>query len=238
MARLTKGQKEFIKERTISFFENLLSFHVAYQAAQLLHNNAQENWREFEDFLHMDYPIKGIGIKATRKNLDEPDEDWGGFLHSQEPLSPAHVAPELSYYPLEAASSAYIYTLLENFGNEISENVNPGGLKNRQAWHYGVHGDLNISDEKTVDKAKKGFAKSFSVAERKITKTAIKRLVLLKSARNEFMHEGSYSCEFSEFFQCSIQTVCHIYFMLLPSEKDISVYPYEDFNGKWKNSKK
>lgn len=234
MPRLTVKQKNTILSRTEDVLNTLLSFNTAYRAAILLHDDASTRWRDFEERLHIDYPIKGLGVKATRNNLQEVRADIGGFLHSEEDLFPGDVTNEMWLFPYQAASAAYVFTLLEGYGDDIVNLINPGYLGARQAWHHGIYGDANLSEAAQVRKAKEGFAKPFKLSFTKIPKYVVGRLVNLKAIRNEFMHEGHSSVDFPDFLANIIGTVCFIQFTLLPSVNNISVYPYYDYNDKWK----
>jgi hypothetical protein len=201
---------------------------------EYIHEEATVHWRELEDRLHEDYRIKGVGIKASRKNLKTVDEYHGGFLHTDEALFPGEVPSELQSFPYRAAAAAYSFTILEGYGDEIVNLVNPGYLKARQAWHHGVYGDANFQDKQAIAKARKGFCTPFGVQPSRIPLYAVKRLVDIKAIRNEFAHEGSASVDFNEFFANVTGTVASIFFALLPAEKELSLFPYYDYTGKWK----
>ena len=152
-----------------------------------------------------------------------------------EDLSPEAVPGELESYPYKAVSAVYIFTILENHGDEIVEIVNPGYLKDRQAWHRSVYSDADLNNKEELDRAKRGFAKPFRANSSKIPGYVVKRLINIKKTRNKFMHEGRGSLHFDIFFSSVIATVVFIHLLLLPSDKEISVYPYEDYHGKWQN---
>ena len=233
MSYLTEAQKNQVIEATENVLRVLLSFHVSFSSATFVHDQAVRNYRDFEELISQDYPIKGIGVKATSSNLEKVDSDAGGFLHTEEPLFPGDVPAELQSFPFHAASAAYAFTLLEGYGDDILSIVNPGYLKERQAWHHGVYGDLVVSDPVNLEKGQKGFAKPFNVDPAIIPKFAVKRLVSIKKARNTFMHEGHAGIDFKEFFGAVVGTVAFLHFLVLPDGEELSVYPYEDLTGNW-----
>lgn len=229
MPRITKTQRIGIHTKTKSVLNRLLTFYVSFSSLEYIYRTATSDWRELEEQLHNDYPIKGAGVKATRNNL----KSCCDFMHMEEDLYPGEVPAELQSYPYQEASAAYIFTLLEGYGDDIVELINPGHLKVRQAWHHGVYGDANLKDKIALARAKEGFTKPFKCAPNKVSRFAVQRLVKIKAIRNEFMHEGSANVNFNDFLANVVGTVASIYFMLLPTETELSVYPYDDYSEKW-----
>jgi hypothetical protein len=233
MQNITDTQRTKISSITETVIHRLLTFHVSYSSLQYIHDKASKNWRDLEEELHNDYQIKGIGVKATRENLKIINENDGGFMHLEEDLYPGEVPAELDSFPYKEASAAYVFTILEGYGDDIVGIVNPDYLKKRQAWHHGVYGDADLTNSETLTKAISGFAKPFKVNAEDIPLYAVQRLTAVKAVRNEFIHEGSASVDFNLFFASVIGTVAFIYFSVLPSALELSVYPYEDYSGKW-----
>lgn len=62
----------------------------------------------------------------------------------------------------------------------------------------------------------------------------VERLVEIQKSRNEFAHEGLTNVRFENFFASIIGTVAFLYFFLLPSKKQLSVYPFSDFEHKFR----
>lgn len=234
MPRLTKKQVEAIHELTQSTLHLQLSFRVSFRAADYLHEDARVNWRELRDRLHNGYPVKGVGLKATPANLKRLDEEDGGFLHLDEDLNPEDASDELPSFPYEAASAAYAFTLLEGYGNDLAEIVNPGYVERRKAWHHAVYGDADLTKTGDLQKAKAGFTKPFSRKAADAKRYAVQRLVDLKRERNAFMHDAEANIDFEDFHGKILGTIAALHFLVLPSEKELSAYPYFDYHGKWK----
>jgi hypothetical protein len=233
MARLTQHKRNLVKDETHQVLHRLLRFHVSYNSLSYIHRKSSNNWRDLEEELHIEYPIKGAGLLANRTNLRLIDGAWGGFLHTDVDLFPGEVPSELERFPYKPAAAAYTFTLLEGYGDNIAEIVNPGNLKDRQAWHHGVYGNTNLSDSQGMKKAKKGFATPFGRGETQVPRYAVERLVEIKAARNEFMHEGYFFMDFDDFYAKVLATVASVYFLVLPSEKILSAYPYHDYDGRF-----
>ncbi|WP_429578527.1 hypothetical protein [Paraburkholderia youngii] len=210
-----------------------LTFRVAFRATDYLHTESLDNWREFRDRLHNGYPVSGVGIRATRRSLRIVDGEAGGFLHENEDIDPEDATGELPWFPYEAASAAYSFTLLEGFGNELCEIVNPGYLKNRQAWHHGIYGDTDLADKTQLKKARDAFVKPFGCKVDRAKQYAVRRVIDIKRERNSFMHEAEVDVRFEDFHNKVLATIASLYFLVLPSGRELSVYPYYDFHGKW-----
>ncbi|MGE8492000.1 hypothetical protein [Comamonas sp.] len=234
MPRLTNKQRRAVRYLTQSALASQLSFRVAFQAADYLHNDARENWRDFLDRLHTGYPVKGVGIKAMPSNLKAFDADDGGFLHLEEDLNPEDASSELLSFPYQAASAAYSFTLLEGYGNDLADIVNPGYIAGRRAWHHGVHGDADLKDPTQLKKAKEGFTKPFNRAAPEVKNYTVQRLVSLKRDRNAFMHDAKVGVDFQKFHGMVMGTIAALHFLVIPTEKQLSVYPYFDYHAKWK----
>jgi hypothetical protein len=233
MARLNQRQKALIQELTTTALYRLLTFHVSFSSLAYVHDQATDNWRELEEELHQGYPIRGAGILATRRNLRIIDANYGGFLHTDEDLYPSEVPAELQAFPYDAASAAYAFTLLEGYGDDVLDIVNPEARKRRQAWHHAVYGDADLRVPAQLAKAKKGFANAFGKNPKNVPRYTIARLVKIKAERNQFMHEGTSGIRFSEFYGMVLATVASVYFLVLPSESSLSAYPYEDYHNKF-----
>lgn len=233
MARLNKKQILAIDELTNLTLKAQLEFRVGFRTADYLHENANRNWRELREQLHNGYPVKGVGIKATHSNLKVLDAEDNGFLHLNEDLDPDDASGELPNFPYAAASAAYSFTLLEGYGNALVEIVNPGYLKARQAWHHAVYGDMDLKTSAQVKKAKEGFAKPFKRDHSKAKKYVVKRLIYLKRIRNAFMHHAETCVDFQDFHDSVLGIIASLYFLVLPAKKSLSLYPYQDYDGKW-----
>lgn len=233
MSSLSPDKEDKVLQKTNSIIQSLLRFVVSYRAVEFVHNYNHSHWREFEDLLHHDYPVKGVGVKANSSNLDKIEAYNGGFLHAEETLYPGEITSEFDSFPYEAASSAYIFTLLEGYGNDLVEIVNPNTLNKRDSWHKGVHADCDLKNASAVYKAKERFAAPFKSHASKIPKYAVERLIKIKAARNSYMHEGKTSMSFEDFSSSAIGTAIFLHFLLLPNGDELSIYPFDDYDEKW-----
>lgn len=233
MSRPTPDQALKIHEETRSTLRTLLTFHVSFSSLEYIHQDAVNNWRELEERLHINYPIKGVGIKATRTNLGEINEYDGGFLYAAEDLLPEEITSELQSFPYRAASAAYAFTILEMFGDEIAQIVNPREQKSPRSWHIDVSGKANLSVKTELENARKAFATPFLVPHDDVLPYSVQRLVAIKAIRNKIMHEAISSVDFEQFFAYVLSTVLTIYFLVLPTQLKLSVYPYADHENKF-----
>ena len=226
-------QQNNIRNLTVDTLRRMLMFHVSNNSIRFIHEEATSDWRELEERLHHNYPISGVGVKATRANVKVVREEDGGFLHADEALFPGDVPAELASYPYSAASAAYLFTILEGYGDDLVNMVNPGYLTDRKAWHHGVYGDADLKLRSARDKARSGYAKPFNKKPNGVPVHAVRHLVYLKDLRNKFMHEGDTAIDFDDFFESVVATVVFLYFFLVPGGDQLSVYPYYDYQDKW-----
>lgn len=232
--RITIEQQARIREITMATLRDFLTFHISHKAIDFIHEESTDDWSSFEDRLHNDYSIKGVGVIASRNNLKIIDAEDGGFLYLEEDLYPGEVSAELLSYPYVAASSSYLFTMLELYGDQLVNIVNPNYLRKHQAWHHGVYGDMSLKTKVERDNARKRFSKPFGRKQSSIPLYAVKRLIKLKKQRNIFIHEGQSEMEFNSFFANIIATVLSVYFLLAQNNNEIKLYPYYDYSGKWK----
>lgn len=223
-----------IKKISENFFNSALKLHVSMQCSKYLFDKAIINWREFESEISINYPIKGIGIIGTRMNMENPDSSEGGFLYTDEPLGGHEVTDELQGFPFETAAAAYLFTALEIFGDEISEILVGPKLRQYDSWHKFAGPNLDFSDKKSLASVAGKIAKIFNTPISAFSENFVSRLVLLKIQRNRFAHVGDEIEDFEQFFEDVILVALAIYFAVLPNEKKIKVYPYQDLERKFK----
>jgi hypothetical protein len=233
MASTTETKAKKIKEVAHNFFNSALRLHVSIQCACYLNDKAITGWRNFEDEISIDYPIKGVGISANRRNLNTVDGEEGGFLHDEEPLSATSVTDELHGFPYEAAAATYLFTAFEVFGNDVLEIVTGIELGEADAWHKPVYGRLNLKDNPAIESVKAKLAERFKLSASDFSTLTIARLASLKRRRNSFVHAGTGNISFSDFFAEILGVALALYFAVLPNEIDLKMYPYEDFNEKF-----
>jgi hypothetical protein len=234
---LSQTRKREIKSLTTDAIKRLLELGVSHNLFAHVIDENRSDWRSLQDRLHVNYPIEGVGVFATKKNLEKTYAELGGFLHDEQPLAPEEIIYLLGTFPLHASSAVYAFTLLEEYGNGIVNIVNPGYLSRpRSAWHHAVYRDGSLKGRSQIRKARKAFAAAFGKSERHVHEFAAKRLIAIKDARNQFVHEGYSEIDFSSFLAEVIGTVCYIHFLCVPSEKNLKVYPWSDYTGIWTDS--
>jgi hypothetical protein len=223
--RLSPQQKDNFKHLTKSFLKEVVRFKCTYDVMVYLQNDALRFGGNFEERMSINYPINGIGIRATPSNLNKFNAVDGGFIDEQA-IAPDEVTPHVTDFPLAAASAAYLFTLLEGFGDDLVTLVNPAYSKTNHAWHREVSGKVNTKDQKALQQARLGFAKAFNLKPEDISLVMTARLVHLKKARNKFMHEAERMVDLENFIRYIVAIVCHLYFIFLPKEKEIKIFPW------------
>lgn len=222
-----------IMERTKSALTQLLQFKTIYDIQNYLTDRHTRDWREFEAAT-ADEVFDGAGVIATRENvLLDPDQDGGSYLHTDVPMGSHETGAYINGFPLNAASASYVFTLLEAFGDEIAELMQPGSLNRNRAWHEDIKGFVDIRDPVQVKKAREAFVKHFGADPDDLPEQAALRMIALKKIRNDFAHAGGSAVNLPRYLASTIAVVCHIAF-LASDEELISVYPWEDHENRFK----
>jgi hypothetical protein len=235
MAKISKKDRREISSLTKETLDTLLKLHVSCRAINFAHERLFNEWRNFVELLHQNYPIKGTGIVATKTNLRVNDAEDGGFIHMDVDLLPDEIIAEMQSFPQDAASAAYVFTLLEDFGDRLVDIVNPGILQARQAWHAAVNADLNLKKVGDRKKARSRLAKIFAKNEKLISRDFLVRLQRIKILRNEFMHEGNPDINFDKFLYDALAIASFLYFLILPMGNCLSRYPFSDYHNVFAN---
>jgi len=225
-----------IHERTDRFINELLHFKLDYDVSSYLSDQATDRWRDFEVEQHEDYPIKGAGLIASFDLL----KDWGlgrkgdeNLLHLEEDLAPENTGDKIDSFPRSTVSIIYVFSLLEDYGNSICAYLNPGYLRQRQAWHHRVYGGVDMSDAGAHQKMKEGFAIPFGFRSSDVPDNIVEALVYLKFVRNRIVHDLDHSPDFVDCFRSVVAIVCCIYFLTPSAHKEIKIYPWEDHHGRY-----
>jgi hypothetical protein len=234
MCNLTLEQRQNIREMTKHSIDRILTFCVGYNAVQYQFQKGVVNFRDIMDEMHNDYPIKGCGITATLDNLENSDGDDGGYFHENESLAPEDTIDEYNSFPLESSACAYVFTILEMYGDEISDIIRPNARNARESWHRRIYFVENINQERLQVQIA-SYANAFSIPPECVPPHIIHSLSKIKEKRNAIAHRGYADVKFTEFIEISLKIISHIHLSVLDSQM-ISYYPYEDFEDKFHES--
>ena len=226
-----------IHSRVRDLIGALINFKLSYDVSKYLADQAITDWSSFEATQHeQDYPIKGCGLIADTSML----ADWSWqrnrdetLLHLEEDLAPEHTGSEIDSFPRDTVSTVYIYSLLEGFGNDFCDFLNPSYRRIRQAWHHEVHADADCSNTAVRAAMKASFCKPFGFDPAKIPDEIITGLVELKRERNEIAHELHLCHDFETYLRIVAAVSCCIYFNTPGSHKSLDVYPWDDYHDKY-----
>jgi hypothetical protein len=218
-----------IREITTDALEMLMRFRTSYDVARYLLDQSHVNWREFENGLESDYPIKGCGVIADRVLVSNWTMTNETLLQDEQDIGSHEVSDELSTYPLETASLVYMFSLLEEYGNEVTRRVNSAFLKDRSAWHRKVF--IPDGDPTNIDlkRMQIGFAAAFNLEPTMVQLPIASALGILKDARNYIVHKREAGYDFAKAFSAVVAIICHIYFLVTKDDEPLKVYPWYDY---------
>lgn len=185
------------------------------------------DYRRFEaETAHLSQSeLSGTGVIATRT------KNKSLILEEDVPLANWELSDLIEGFPLHAAAASYLFTQLEVFGNDVIDLIEIDGRKDR-SWHVGISGKADLTNPTEMAKCKEAFGSSFGVAGEKVPEDAIERLANLKRQRNEFAHQRFSRIDYRDFLNDTLSVVCHISFLITDRER-ISVYPFEDHEGRF-----
>ena len=221
-----------IPARTSQLLHELVRFKLSYVVSRYLSDRASIDWRGFELEQHEAYPIKGCGVIATRKLIDSWSIKKETILHLEEDLAPEETGSEIDSFPRDSVATIYVFSLLEGFGNQLCDFVSPSYRKVRQAWHHGVYGDADLEDQEVLEKMEHGFRQPFALSCA-VPKSIVAALVRLKRQRNAIVHELRHVDEFEIAFRSVVAIACFLGLHCDSSVREIRVFPWEDFHGKF-----
>ena len=226
-----------IRGLTEAALQGLLHLKMTHNLVDYVVDARRTDWRSFVEELHArEYPIKGAGVIVTPDVLEsEHIDEWqGGFLHDQEDASPDEIISDLNEYPLAAGSASFAFSVVEVFGNEVAELCKPGTIRAKGSWHENIKFDMETGTPEQGIAAMKTFAKVFGGDFLSVKATTIKRLSLLRVARNAYVHRRDTDIDFEVFLAYCLAIVCQIYFVCDPKATELRAYPWEPFDKeKW-----
>jgi len=225
-----KSRDGKIKQITESILTRLLYYKMSFDVA--IYIKELRNWRELEETIDAENsPFIGLGIIASKKNVEEWSKSNETILN-EEYVASFEVSDELDSFPLEETAMVYLFTIVEDYGNQILKLVDPNYGLNRKAWHHRVR-----DEEEDINKTIEGFISPFKVIKKRyISKKIISSFLKLKTERNKIVHGEQCSIKFNEAFSISIATICHLYYLITNSKDNLRVFPWQDFDGKYQQS--
>ena len=216
--------------------DQLLQLKVTHDLVRHVIDETREDWRSYVARLHEQYPIRGIGVIATPDALasHDYDGDAGGFLHGDEDVAPEEIISNLNDYPLQAATAAYAFSLVEVYGNDVANLFKPGSVRPLGSWHTDIKFDLDSRDTAQSLRAAAAFAKLFDGDPADIKPASVIRLVAMRRARNDYVHRKDTGIAFDRFLAYCLAVVCQIHFLKASDQSALKVYPWEAFDEKWR----
>lgn len=208
--------------------ESLLNLGVNFRLHRYLFDRHAAEWRGLSAELHIDYPVKSLGIIATPTNIEKDH-----FLHDCEMVAPEDIVHMVGDRVYDAAMAAYAFTIVEMCGDEVAALVKQTHAKQR-AWHTDIKQNDKLSINEALSQTAK-FAKPFDGDFNLVTAKSVIRLARMKAARNEFAHRGDTMVDFSQFLEDALAVLCQIYFLCLPRETQLKIYPWEILIDKWED---
>ena len=153
-------------------------------------------------------------------------------------VDPTEFGALLNDFPLDAAAASYVFTILEGHGNTLVAIANKNYFKQKDvprnaAWHHLVWGDVDIEDAEKMQLMRRRYGIPFKQTSQSVGMFAPHRLIILKSLRNDFIHDLDDEIIFDRFIALAVGVVCDLEFMLVPESQIIKEFPFEDLHEAW-----
>jgi len=224
--KLGPKQRDYVEDITRSILGAMLEFKMKYDVTNYLIEKTRFDWRSIESELYTKTPIKAKGL--IFRNWE--DKAQPGIEFAIEHLPPELIVEYLGAFPMDAAATNYIFTLLEIYGDLVVRRTNKKFFekKNRFTnWHHKVFGDAKTEDRNVLARMADGFGEPLLVAGKDVNAGAVLNLIELKRARNEFAHDADEDHRFDVLFEYAVAVIYEIYFLLCPDEGMLIVDPFE-----------
>jgi hypothetical protein len=230
VARIAGKQLKLVRKLTRDIVRRLLEFETSWQINRYL-NREMGQWRyeELEAELHNTYPVRGLGIRATRGNIGRARALRGGFLVEDVLLAPEDAVGEIWRFPLDAASCSYAFAILEAHGNELADAM--GGSRQANDWHRAVPASLDPQNRNQVSGSRAQLAQALGIPRARITLRLMERIAALKELRNRIVHEGEFQAAFDVALGEMLGVACELHFTCIPGDLEVVVYPWTDYGN-------
>jgi hypothetical protein len=217
-----------VQETIQASIEALLKLGINFRLHRYLFDRHSTEWRNLEAELHVGYPVQSLGIIATPTNIQKHH-----FLHDEEPVAPEDIVHMVGDPIFNAAMAAYAFTIIEVCGDKVATCVKQTKTK-QKAWHTEIKQNYEL-DIRDAENQKAKFAKPFDGDANLVTAKSVVRLARMKAARNEFAHQGDVNVDFDQFLEDALAVLCQVYFLCLPCETQLKIYPWEILADKWED---
>jgi len=219
---LSEETKSLVREA----LKQLAILGVNHRLHRYVLDKGNDNWRDLVAELHAQYPVRGIGVRATRDNIISSD-----FFVGDELVAPEDVVHLLSGSLFDAAMASYAFTILEIAGDDLAQLRKPETDEGK-AWHLAIKQSREMTHGEALG-LKIRFAKIFDFVPDEVPTNVIVRLARIKAQRNEFAHQGALYVDFPRFLIDAMAILCHLFFLCHDDEEKLMIYPFETDHPRW-----
>lgn len=221
-----------IEIRIKDFLDNILEFNFSYDTQQYIRDNILRDSSRFEvEQCISDYPIKGGGVIASISTINAWSEEHEALIHPDNLVDPVETSESVSCFPLDSVSIVYIYSLLEEYGNDVCDELGEYERKGYQSWHSKVYASTDLNDPNKISNMKNNFCKVFGFDSSLIPDSVIISLIKIKSERNKIVHELEVSYNYYLSMRHVVLIACCIYFYATGDSEELKVFPWYDHEG-------
>lgn len=241
---LTDAIHNKVRQLTVEALKNLLRLKTIVELQEYILDRALR-YGDIEKQLAVDVPIKGAQVFATRENLAREPWHWSQKFVQEVPVGADELVEYIRTFPLSAAAASYAFSIVEYFGDQVAELVEPGKIKRRNHWHRDVSDETDVCQPEKLFAVRKSFGKAFKADATSVSEAAARHLVELKQIRNALVHQGNIKksdidksggddehndINLASFLNRALATVCNVAF-LVTDDQTISACPWLIIEG-------
>lgn len=214
---------------------SVIEFRLGLSTFEYKNKQLLEDWREFENELEVEYPIRGIEIKINGEYLEKwEDRKNNGAIILEREIRSDEITTTLAGEPFryKEMSFVYLFSILEDFGNSILEIKKPSYYKelekNGKSWHSKIN---KYNKNKGVDFIQI-LDEIFDLEKHlNINGNIISEFIRLKTVRNDIVHQLKYpdSLNFEDDIDTIIVIMCYLYYINDNNIEEFSIFPWDKY---------
>lgn len=220
---LSAETREEIRTLAQETLYQVLHFARSKDVAEFVLRRMASHQHEFEHELHQSYPLKTRRVVATPSTVKKWSRHNDSILHFVDALAPEDLTPELVTFPLDAAAIVYLYSLLEQYGDNLAKLIDPDQLGHRKSWHVGLHSGANMTDPAVQRKLRSELATIFNCSTKDVSFEVLGAFVELKQLRNNIVHKRvlAIALPFNKIASYAVAIISHLYFLAVPKGRGL-----------------
>lgn len=218
-------------ERTMT---SVIEFRLGLSTFEYKNKQLLEDWREFENELEVEYPIRGIEVKINGEDLQKWGEEiCNDAIILEREIRSDEITTTLAGEPFryKEMTFVYLFSILEDFGNSILEIKRPSYYQTIRKEGISWHNKITKKELKPKENFTHLFAKVFGLSYESINHKIINKFSELRKKRNNIVHKLEYSdsLNFKEDIDNIIVIMCYLYYINDNNIEEFSIFSWDKY---------